>query len=139
MNELDIRLTERADALLTSADPIVIEGNTELANHHLITGSGISSDPYLISDISIDCRSSGRGGIAIRNTTKNFMIRNVTIYASSSAPGIFLRGRFTGSYYYPMYGILDNVTVIGGGRHISMERVRSLMVKNSSLPVWVAS
>lgn len=133
MNELDIRFTERADALLTSADPIVIEGNTELANHPLVTGSGTSSDPYLISDVQIDCRASGRGGIAIRNTTLDFEIRNVTIYASGSAPAIFIRGRFTGSYYYPLDGLLDNITIIGGTTQIYLNRARSMAVKNCNL------
>ena len=31
-----------------------------------------------------------------------------------------------------MYGVLDNVTVIGGSTHIYLERVRSLTVKNSN-------
>ncbi|MGA1821150.1 MAG: hypothetical protein ACMUIG_01330, partial [Thermoplasmatota archaeon] len=132
LSQTGISSIDTADAVQTSVNPIVIEGNTELANHPLVSGSGTAGDPYLISDVSIDCRSSGRGGIAIRNTTRNFLIRNVTVYASGSAPGIFIRGRFTGSYYYPMYGVLDNITVIGGSTHIYLERVRSLTVKNSN-------
>jgi len=106
---------------LDQVGPIVIDGDAELASHPQVdSGSGTQPDPYVISDISIDCSSSGRSAISVRNTTKHLVIRNVTVRAPSSVPAINLRSYYNGANYVSMYLTLENVTVIGGSTHVYM-------------------
>jgi hypothetical protein len=107
---------------LTLVQPIVIEGNSGFASHPRVTGGGTISNPYLITNYLIDCSSSTRAAIAIRNTTAFFLVKNVTIYASSSSPAILTRGLFFNSNYQAMNGRFENVTVIGGGTQVYLER-----------------
>ncbi len=106
---------------LDSVDPIRIESNTELYYHPEIdSGKGTVTEPFVISDVSIDCRSNGKSGIYLRNTTYNLEIRNVTIYASSLSPAIYLRPYYSGTAYYSLNLKLINITVIGGGTQLDM-------------------
>ena len=111
-------------------DPIVIEGDSELADHPEVTGSGSSNDPYTITNITIDVSGSGRGAIAIRNTTKNLLIQNVKIYASTSATGLYLRGKYVGGTYYQTNAVIDNVTVVGGVRQLYVYTAKLVTVEN---------
>ena len=114
-----------------SVDPIVIEGNTGLENHELVTGSGTSSDPYKIANITIDVRNNDRGAIAIRNTTKHLLIQNIKIFASSNAPGIYLKGLFDGQYHR-MNVVMDNITVVGGMRQLYLDYTEAVKLRNSN-------
>jgi hypothetical protein len=97
---------------------IVIEGNEELANHSLVRGgSGTESDPYVISDHIINVSSNGRTAIAIRNTTKSYVVRNITILSNAISPAIEIRGLYDNAYFATR-GALENVTVIGPGLHL---------------------
>jgi len=104
-------IIENAAGALTPSDPIIIEGNYGLSVSPAVrSGSGTSQDPYIISDLSIDCSSNGRGGIAIRNTTSYLIIRDITVKASSSAPGVYLR-----ALGWNLQNIvIRNVTITGG-------------------------
>ena len=105
---------------LQSVDPIRIESNTELYYHSQVdSGSGTAVDPFVISDIQIDCRSSGETAIYLRNTTYHLEIKNVTIFASSSSPAIYLRAYYSGGYH-SMNLELKNITIIGGGTQLYM-------------------
>lgn len=107
---------------LDQVSPIDITGNSELASHpELDSGSGTSSDPYIFSDMSIDCTSSGSTGISVVDTTKYVVFRNITIYAHTSNPAINLDSYHSGSSYYSMYVTLKNITIIGGGKHLEMD------------------
>ncbi len=107
---------------LTQVQPIVIEGNSGFASHPRVTGGGTISNPYLITNYLIDCSSSTRAAIAIRNTTAFFLVKNVTIYASSSSPAILTRALYFNNNYQAMNGRFENVTVIGGGTQVQLDR-----------------
>ncbi|MGA1792394.1 MAG: hypothetical protein ACMUHM_00425 [Thermoplasmatota archaeon] len=103
------------DAALTSIDPIVIEGNAGLASHPTIrSGDGSTLNPYIISDYSIDSYSTGRYGIAIRNTTAHLIVQNITIRVADASIGIYLRAY--GSY--SMNIVLKNITITGGSTQV---------------------
>ncbi|MGA1872261.1 MAG: right-handed parallel beta-helix repeat-containing protein, partial [Thermoplasmatota archaeon] len=104
-----------ADGALTSITPIVIEKDNDLGAHPSVrSGSGTTLDPYVISDYSIDSTASGRYGIAIRNTTANLIMRNLTIRVSGSSIGIYLR-----SYSWNSQNIvMKNITIIGGSYQV---------------------
>ncbi len=107
---------------LTQVQPIVIEGNAGFASHPRVTGGGTIGNPYLITNYLIDCSSSSRAAIAIRNTTAFFLVKNVTIYGSSLSPAILTRSLYFNSNYQAMNGRFENVTVIGGGTQVYLER-----------------
>ncbi len=114
---------------LDSVGPISIESNTELYYHPEIdSGKGTVTEPFIISDLSIDCRSSGKTGIYLRNTTYNLEIRNVTIYASSLSPAIYIRPYQSGTTYYYLNLKLINITVIGGGTQLDMSNPRRVYI-----------
>jgi hypothetical protein len=104
----------------SSTQPIRIESNSDLFNHEEVdSGTGSVTDPFVISDLTIDCRTSGKSGLYIRNTTYHVVFMNITIHASSQSPAIYLRSYYSGGYH-SMNLDLINVTVIGGGQHLYM-------------------
>ena len=106
---------------LDQVSPIDINGNSELASHsELDSGAGTSSDPYIFSDFSIDCRPDGSSGISLVDTTRYVIFKNITIYAHASSPAINLDSYYTGTGYSSLYVTLLNITVIGGGKQLEM-------------------
>lgn len=79
---------------------IIIRSDSEfLPEKGVVSGSGISGDPYIIEGWTIDASAFDTSnwpyvkvGIAIYNTTKYFIIRNCTIHnAGNYGDGIFLQ------------------------------------------------
>ena len=63
---------------LTTRSPVLINGNSEFTSANGVSsGTGSSSDPYIIEDWKISAASSD--GITIRDTDKHFIIRNCWI------------------------------------------------------------
>jgi len=107
-----------AAGALTPIPPIAIEGDSELAGHPALrSGSGTTADPYLFSDYIIDTRTTKGAAISVRNTTKAYLFRNVTIYTTSSATAINISALYSGAWQ-PIHGTLRNVTVSGPGQHL---------------------
>lgn len=80
--------SENAGILATSHSPIYINGNAGFTSANgVVSGSGTSNDPYIISDWIID--SSSTNGINIRYTTAYFVIRNCDV-TSYTYKGIYL-------------------------------------------------
>ena len=74
-------LPHPARIAVTPHDPILIVGNGDFEISDAVRGgSGTPSDPYIISDWSID--ATDMNGIYIIGTDVNFIIRNVTINAT---------------------------------------------------------
>ncbi len=75
--------TERVSLSIMAADPaIFIDGNTQLAAF-ATGGDGSHGNPYLIANYSIAPTSSH--GVEIRNTTKHFILHNVTVDGTGSS------------------------------------------------------
>jgi hypothetical protein len=116
----DSPVVSEASASLTTTGPIIIEGDSQLASHPALRGgSGTSADPYVFSDYLIDSRTTKAGSIAVRNTTMNYIFKNITIYTSAPATAVSIRSLYSGSYR-PILGTLQNITIIGTGRHLNM-------------------
>ncbi|MFW3145753.1 MAG: Ig-like domain-containing protein [Thermoplasmatota archaeon] len=110
----------QADADLEVSNPIVINYNSGLSSHPSVrSGDGTGQKPFIISDYSIDCTSSGRAAIAIRNTTYYVVFRNISIQASSNSPAIILLALNSGGWQAQNI-VFENVTVIGGGQAVNM-------------------
>jgi len=78
-------------ATLTSHSPIYIDGNAGFTTANGVTsGSGTENDPYIIENWDINASSAD--GIAIRNTTARFVIRNCHVHngMAASKDGIYL-------------------------------------------------
>lgn len=115
---------------LDSVNPLSFSSNSDMASHpELDSGSGTHGDPYIFADMDIDCTSSGSSGLYISETTKYAIFRNITIHASSSSPAIYMKTLTSGGYR-AMQITLDNITVIGGGTQLYMNRPYYITVKN---------
>lgn len=83
-------------------DPIRIDSDGDFTiDNGVISGSGISGDPYLIDGWYIDATGQGQG-IYIGNTTAYYIIQNCTIVGSSGYAGQY------GVNYYDDFGITLN-------------------------------
>src|SRR2546430_16735980 len=70
---------------LAAHAPVLIEGDAALGTSDaVVSGSGTPQDPYVMEGWSIN--ASMIPGIAIRNTTKSILIRNVTLYRAAPIP-----------------------------------------------------
>ena len=70
---------------LAAHAPVLIEGDAALgASDAVVSGSGTPQDPYVMEGWSIN--ASTNPGIAIRNTTKSLLIRNLTLYRAAPIP-----------------------------------------------------
>src|SRR5207302_4606094 len=70
---------------LAAHAPVLIEGDAALGTSDaVVSGSGTPQDPYVMEGWSIN--ASANPGIAIRNTTKSLLIRNVTLYRTAPIP-----------------------------------------------------
>src|SRR5712664_3697610 len=68
----------------TSHGPILIQGNSDFEpTNGVVSGSGTSSDPYIIAGWDIDARSTD--GIVVLNTTASFIIRSVTVHSGGTS------------------------------------------------------
>jgi parallel beta-helix repeat protein len=91
-NPSEIPEGKHAGTLYASHGPISINGNGDftIANG-VASGSGMASDPYIISDWDINASSSN--GISIESTDSHFIIRNCYVHGGSSDwIGIYLYG-----------------------------------------------
>jgi len=113
VNPAESPLTIRVDA------PILVNGDTGWASVPGITGSGTSSDPYIIENKIID----GGGTtdcIRITDTTKHFIIRNCELYNGDY--GIFLdnvtNGQVVNNSIYNMG--YSGILIYQGSNHITI-------------------
>jgi parallel beta-helix repeat protein len=70
--------------------PILIDADTDFnADHGVVGGSGIISDPYVIEgweiNASLNCPERSCAGITVRNVNASFVIRNVNIWGPDSS------------------------------------------------------
>jgi parallel beta-helix repeat protein len=78
-----ILISQSALAARTEHSPIRIEGDTEFTSANgVVSGTGTATDPYIIEEWSINC--SAEPGILLWNTTKDLIVRNITIHGSES-------------------------------------------------------
>lgn len=83
------------DHLPRNRAPILIDADTDFdADHGVVSGSGIISDPYLIEgweiNASLNCPVRSCTGITVRNVNASFVIRNVNIWGGLDDSGILL-------------------------------------------------
>jgi len=81
---------------LRNVPPISIQRDTDFdADHGVVRGSGTISDPYLIEGWNIDtsvggCSGRPCAGIAVRNVSSSFIIRNVKVRGGPYDDGLSL-------------------------------------------------
>ena len=76
------------NSLMSSSNPISINGNADFANQASINswpGSGIASDPYIIENVEITTSLSSINAISIQNTNVYFLIRNSILQATGTS------------------------------------------------------
>ena len=83
------------DHLSRNRAPILIDADTDFdADHGVVGGSGIISDPYVIEgweiNASLNCPERSCTGITVRNVNASFVIRNVNIWGGLYDSGIRL-------------------------------------------------
>lgn len=105
------------ERLPTNISPILIDAESDFdAEHGVVRGSGIISDPYVIEgwqiDVSRDCPERSCTGIVVQNANASFVIRNVIIRGGIYDNGI----RFSGV----KNARLESVLVESGGDGISV-------------------
>ncbi len=82
----------------TSRGPIAIRSDLEFTEEHgVVSGTGLSGDPYVIEGWCIDA-DGDRYGILIHNTTRSFVIRNVSVRGARLA-GVRLSQIHTGKVH----------------------------------------
>jgi len=87
--------TTSRDHLPRNRAPILIDADTDFdADHGVVGGSGIVSDPYVIEgweiNASLNCPERPCAGITVRNVNASFVIRNVNIGGGPYDSGIRL-------------------------------------------------
>ncbi|MCK4969221.1 MAG: right-handed parallel beta-helix repeat-containing protein, partial [Thermoplasmata archaeon] len=75
------------------------------------SGSGTLADPYIISDWRINCTTAN--GIEIRQTTKHFIVRNITAQRIGGGMEAIYLDHVTN-------GTFSNFTILGGVTHITV-------------------
>ncbi len=90
----------------------------------VVSGNGTESNPYIISDWEI---SNQRDGVLIEDTTKYFIVRNITINASGTS--------------WPMHlntvrnGLFENITIFGRD-YIQLYMVGCKDITIGNLTIW---
>ena len=91
------------------------------------TGSGLSTDPYIIRDLEINAGGSG-SGIIIENSDVYFKIKNVTIWNSGSSlgdAGISLKS--------VMNGLIENNTLLDSWHAIMLDNSDNNLILNNTI------
>lgn len=82
------------ESSLASHGPISINGNSQFnSSNGVVCGSGISSDPYIIENLSIDATS--KNGLSISNTNAHFIVRNCRIANNTTQSSTYIGMYFT--------------------------------------------
>ncbi len=103
------------------------QGWVDFKNDGNCTGSGISTDPYVISDLEIDAGGSG-SGIIIENSDLYFKIKNSTIWNSGASfgdGGISLKG--------VVNGLIENNTLYDNWHAIRLDNSDNNLILNNTI------
>lgn len=113
---------------IASRDPIIIESDFEFTQENgVISGMGTSNEPYVIEGWEIDASKAAEiysGGITIKNTRMQFVIRNVRVYdgRKNSRDGI--------EFENIIYGRIENCEIIDNYDGIDIRESFNVTVSN---------
>lgn len=113
-----------AGAEQVSRAPVYIRSNAEFTEENgVVAGRGIPGDPYIIEGWCIDA-DGGDYGILIQNTSRSFVIRNVSLSGARRA-GLRL--------VLVRNGTVENVSISGCKTGLSMHMVERITLRDSTL------